>query len=327
MIYLDNMEKTIYKPAAKSLEPVDPAYVRELVSELFHCKCSERVYLTTSGGSAVELALRAFVQPGSHVVIAGYAQADILSVLQALDVSISVVPSAYNGRLQYAQIEQLVAPDTCAIVCAHGCSVSGNVADLEKICTIARSMHLPVIADGRLTAGAIDVNLEAAGVDVYCFTGEKMLMGPAGIGGICVKDGIETTQLEMLMECAQAPQNKTLIAMAGALEFLLDTGMYGITMLPHRLAKRFYESAKAMNGVSVYGDYGPGDRLPAVAIATEGFSAEDIRAYMAAQGILIGVEQGMARFSFGYYNTRPQVKETVMQLMELLGIDDPYLLP
>ena len=35
----------------------------------------------------------------------------------------------------------------------------------------------------------------------------------------------------------------------------------------------------------------------------------------------------MARFSFGYFNTRSEVKEAVLQLMDLLGIDDLYLLP
>mgnify|MGYP002508748966 CR=1 FL=1 len=36
----------------------------------------------------------------------------------------------------------------------------------------------------------------------------------------------------------------------------------------------------------------------------------EIRDYMKEKDILIGVENGVAQFSFGYFNTRPQVKET-----------------
>ena len=40
-------------------------------------------------------------------------------------------------------------------------------------------------------AGAVDLDMQESGIDVYCFTGHKCLMGPTGIGGSYVREGIE----------------------------------------------------------------------------------------------------------------------------------------
>ncbi len=330
MIYLNNIEKTIHKPAAQDLDPVSEAQAKALAAKLFHCKRPENIYLTDSGSAAIEAVLCAFVPKKSHVVVGPFEKEDTLQVLADLECSISRIEADSCGRLQYDTLRNLMKEDTQAVICAHGCSLTGNVADLEKITSIARGRKVPVISDGRLTAGAIDVNLENLGVDLYCITGEKMLMGAKGVGGICVRDGIDAKalqELEQQLEKTKAPQQRELKTFVTALDFILETGIYGIAMLPHRLAKRFFESAKAMNPVKVHGDYGPGDRLPVICICAEGFTAEEIRDYMAEKDIIIGVEKGVAQFGFGYFNTRPQVKETVLRLLEMLGIDDPYLLP
>ena len=327
MIYLNNIEKTIHKPAARDLDPVGDQQVKELTAKLLHCKRPENIYLTNGGSAAIETALRAFVPRGGHVIVGAFEKADTLQVLSDLECRISRLEADHCGRLQYSTLGDLIEEDTCAVVCAHGCSLTGNVADLEKISSIARGHKVLVISDGRLTAGAIDVNLENLGVDVYCITSEKMLMGASGVGGICLRDGVDETALQALASQIEGPQQRALKTFAESIEFILETGIYGIAMLPHRLAKRFFESAKAMNSVKVHGDYGPGDRLPTICITAEGFTAEEIRDYMKEKDILIGVENGVAQFSFGYFNTRPQVKETVLRLLEMLEIDDSYLLP
>jgi len=37
-------------------------------------------------------------------------------------------------------------------------------------------------------------------------------------------------------------------------------------------------------------------------------------------------ETGLTRFSFGYFNDRMEVNDTIWALMDLLGLDDLYLL-
>ena len=40
----------------------------------------------------------------------------------------------------------------------------------------------------------------------------------------------------------------------------------------------------------------------------------------------MGTPYGLTRFSFGYFNTRRDVNDAIWVLMDLLGLDDLYLL-
>lgn len=330
MIYLNNAEKTLGKPAAKDLSPVSADYVRGQIAEIFHIKNKENIYFGRSGTEMMEKALRIFLEPeaeGCHVIVTGAEQDDTCRMLKELGADVSVLRNTPCGSPDCGELAALTRPETKAVVCAHGAGATGNTVDLERICTIARSCQLPVISDGRFTAGAIEVNLEHAGPDAYFFSGEKMMMGPAGIGVLCLKERPAQPFMGRLSEQEKLLQAERMTLFSAALEFIEHRSVYSIAMLTHRLAKRFFESASAMDGVTVHGDFSTGERLPIVAITARGFSAEEIRDYMKARDILIGVEKNMARFSFGYFNTRAQVKETVQCLMDMMGIDDPYLLP
>jgi selenocysteine lyase/cysteine desulfurase len=118
--------------------------------------------------------------------------------------------------------------------------------------------------------------------------------------------------------------------------------MYGIAMLQHRLAKRFFESAKSMDAVEIYGDFGTNTRIATVSIRVDGFTPEQVHAHMLEKyGIVckpglhnasrmheaLGTAAtGLTRFSFGYFNTRIDVNDAIWALMDLLGLDDLYLL-
>lgn len=327
MIYLNNIEKTIHKPMVSSLDTVTRRQIAELICRLLTVRNPDCVYLT-EGGRGTELSLRAFIAKGDHVIVTASCGERIPEVLENLGAEISVLPDDPYLAPGYEKLDELFRPDTRAVVCAHGIRATGNVTDLERICAAAKQHNALVIADGSCTCGAVDVSLEILSPDVYCFSGENMLMGPEGIGGICLRQGFDGRPLQKLLEEEPAAFSDNILrSFAASLQFILDTGIYGIAMLPHRLAKRFFESAKAMDGVTVCGDYREGVRLPVVAVRAEGFTAEEISQYMKERGILIGTENDMARFSFGYFNTRPQVKETVQALMDMMGIDEPYLLP
>ncbi|MGN0658530.1 MAG: aminotransferase class V-fold PLP-dependent enzyme [Emergencia sp.] len=366
MIYLNNAECTMQKPdPAAYAGPADEAEARKMTAGLLGVKRPENVFLTRGGEAAVELALRALIGEGAHVITSPMEQDSTCRVLEALaaerNAEIEFIPADVYGILDCDAMEAMIRPQTCAIVCAHGCSVTGNISDLGRVCTIARRHGLPVISDGCQTAGAAEVSVEELGVDVYCFTAEKKLLGPAGLGGICIRESCRTAFEKGLGETAakhpeltetlrvgdRSPlhplEGETLKSFCAGLNFVMEKGDYGISIYPHRLAKRFFESVKSMDGVEVYGNFGTSVRVPTVSISAAGFSPEQIRAHMEKNGIICeaGTEklgstrmlevlgragEGLARFSFGYFNTRKEVNQAVLALMDLLGLDDMYLL-
>lgn len=357
MIFLNNAATTQQKPdGVKQAAPAEESRAKSLTAKLFGMRSAENVVLTHGGAQAVELALRAFLKAGDHVIVSVMEQDATWNVLEDLmgkrGVEVSTVGVSVYGILNYDAIDGLVQPNTKAIVCAHGCGVTGNIADMERLTAIARRHKLMVISDGCQTAGATDVKLENLGIDVYCFTGHKKLMGPHGIGGICLKEGRmeefrsglekafdENPPLEDALK-PLAPEK--LGGYCAALDFIFEKGIYGISIYPHRLAKRFFESVKSMDAVEVYGDFGTNTRVPTVAISVKGFTPKQVQEHLMKKfGIVtkaghqdavrmhqaLGTyEEGLTRISFGYFNTRTDVNDTVWALMDLLGLDDLYLL-
>lgn len=357
MTFLNNAAKSQQKPeGVRGAAPATEAQAKALTAKLFHMKNPENVVFTHSGSQAVELALRAFLKKGDHIIMSVIDQDATWNLVEELaethGVEVSTLGVNVYGILNYDDIETLIKPNTRAIVCAHGCGVTGNIVNMDRITTIARRHKIMVISDGCQTAGAAEVQLENLGIDVYCFTGYKKIMGPRGIGGICLKEGLMeqfreglAEVLEEKPELAAALEPVDPVKLGGycaAIEFIFEKGMYGIHMLPHRLAKRFFESVKSMDAVEVYGDFGTNTRISTVSIRVDGFTPEQVHEHMLTKyGIVckpglheakrmheaLGTaETGLTRFSFGYFNNRMEVNDTIWALMDLLGLDDLYLL-
>lgn len=344
MIFFNNAATTQKKPeGVKGAAPKTEAEVKPLIAKLFGMKNPENVIFTHSGSQAVELALRTFLKPGDHVVTTVMEQDATIEVLESIGVTYSLLGIDTYGTLKYDELEALITPETKAIVCAHGCSVTGNISDLEYVCKIARQHKLPVISDGCQTAGAAEVNLEQLEVDVYCFTGHKKLMGPVGIGGICFARDAMKAEFDAANKdtIGELDENK-LGGLFVSLEFILEKGIYGVAMWPHRLAKRFFESSQSLNDVRIYGNFGTNNRIPTIAISVKGFTPEAVKEYLRKEyGIVtktghhgsrlmheaLGTaDTGLVRVSIGYHNNRFEVNDAIWALMKLTDQMDFYLL-
>lgn len=344
MIFFNNAATTQTKPeGVKGAAPRTEAEVRPLIAKLFGMKNEENVAFTHSGTQAVELALRTFLKEGDHVVTTVMEQDATIAVLEDMSVTYSLLGIDPYGTLKYDELEALIRPETKAIVCAHGCSVTGNVSDLATVCAIARKHKLPVISDGCQTAGAVEFNLESLEVDVYCFTGHKKLMGPVGIGGVCFRSKALKAEFDAVNKDAIGEIDEAKLGgLFVSLDFILEKGIYGVAMWPHRLAKRFFESSQSLDKVRIYGNFGTNNRIPTIAISVEGFTPEEVKAYLSKDyGIVtktghhgsrlmheaLGTaDTGLVRVSIGYHNNRFEVNDAIWALMKLTDQMDFYLL-
>jgi L-cysteine/cystine lyase len=75
---------------------------------------------------------------------------------------------------------------TKAVVVSHVLWATGAVLPIRAIADIAHARGATVIVDGAQSAGAIPVDLEATGADVYAVPGQKWLLGPEGTGAVAI---------------------------------------------------------------------------------------------------------------------------------------------
>ena len=67
----------------------------------------------------------------------------------------------------------------------------GTVQPIAEIGRRCRERGIRLVVDASQTAGKIPIDVQAMNIDVLAFTGHKSLMGPTGIGGLYVQEGVE----------------------------------------------------------------------------------------------------------------------------------------
>jgi len=139
----------------------------------------------TSGSSALDIAVRAVgIQPGDEVITTPYTFISTSMCIMnsfAVPVYTDIDPHSYN--MDAGQIEPLITERTRAILPVH---FSGNLCDMEQICSIARKHNLVVIEDAAHAHGVEYENEKYAGTfgEIGCFSFQASKNLATGEGGM-----------------------------------------------------------------------------------------------------------------------------------------------
>lgn len=376
MIYLDNAATTLHKPpqvieavveamqtlgnAARgahenSLQASRMIYdTRCALARLFGFSHPERVIFTANATESLNLALNGLFSPGDHVITTDLEHNSVLRPLYRLEdlgmISLDFVPADRLGNPDYSAFEDLIRPNTRAIVTTHASNLTGNLVDLPRVSAIAKSHGLLLVVDASQTAGSIPISMEELGIDLLCFTGHKGLMGPQGTGGLCVSprvtlrpwkvggSGVHSysrSQPEDYPTCLEAGtlNGHGIAGLSAAVDFLLETGVDAIARRERELTFRFYRGVKDIPGVTVYGDFSRPQRAAIVALNLgDEDSGQVADALMEDFGIAVrsgahcaprmhqalGTQnQGAIRFSFSFFTTDEEIDAAVAALAQL----------
>src|SRR6056297_123438 len=376
MIYLDNAATTLHKPnqvieavieamstlgnsarglSSGSLEASRTLYeARVKLSELFGCPRADRVIFSQNSTEALNTAINGTIFSKDHVITTDLEHNSVLRPLYSLnkekDVELSFVPADLKGNLSLESFEELIKPNTKAIICNHASNLTGNIVDLPKISAIARRHGLIFIVDISQTAGCIPINMEEIGADIICFTGHKGLMGPQGTGGMCFREGIDIIPLKVggtgvkSYSTDQPKEYPTrleagtlnshgIAGLSAAIDFIQSTGINIISQKETRLMNNFYEGIKDIKGIEIYGDFSLPQRVAIVALNIHDYDSAVVSDTLSEKYKIatrpgahcaprmhkaLGTEnRGAVRFSFSWFNSDEDVDSAVQAVMEI----------
>lgn len=311
---------------------------------------------TCNSTEALNIALSGIFSPGDHVITTDLEHNSVLRPLYRLEkqgiIELSFVPADKQGRPDYADFENLIRPNTRAIVCTHASNLTGNIIDIAAVGRIARNHGLLFVVDASQTAGAVPIDMDAMNIDILCFTGHKGLMAPQGTGGLCIREGMEVrpfkvggsgvhsydkeqpkaypTRLE-----AGTLNSHGIAGLSAALDYIDAVGMEAIQKKECALMQRFYEGVSQIEGVTVYGDF-DADHTAVVALNIrdydsgavsdalyEGYKIATRAGAHCAPRIHMALgttEQGAVRFSFSWFNTEKEVDQAIRAVKELASM-------
>ena len=169
---------------------------RRLLAQLFGFRGDpNRVVFTRNVTDSLNIALFGLIGTGDHVITTRVEHNSVLRPLYHLErdrgVQVTRVGSDAEGYVDPGAIRDAVRANTRVVVVNHGSNVLGSVQDIAAIGVVAREAGAVFVVDTAQTAGVLPIDMDALGIGVLCFTGHKGLMGPMGIGGMVVADGVE----------------------------------------------------------------------------------------------------------------------------------------
>lgn len=379
LYYFDNSATTLKKPAAVA-EAVyhaiadghlgNPArgshtaslnalrlteMLRKKTASLFGVPDAANVAFTANATASLNMVLKGLLKPADHIITTVTEHNAVLRPLYQLEeqgAALSFVGVDAFGTLRYPDFEQLLRPDTRAVVVNHASNVTGNVADLEWIGSFCREHGLIFIVDASQSAGVLAIDMVKQHIDVLCFTGHKGLYGPQGTGGICLGDrhlafvpvftggsGFHSfdkhypVQMPTLLE----PGTQNVHGLAGlsaGLDYIQQKGLDTICRHLQELTFRFHDQIKDVPGITLYGSFAETvERAPVVSLNLEGWSSGDLSdALFMDYAIAVrpgahcaplihqafGTEKtGMVRFSFSSFNTAEEIDYAAKALRRL----------
>jgi selenocysteine lyase/cysteine desulfurase len=125
------------------------------------------------------------------------------------------------------------------------------------------------LIDASQTAGKVPIDMATQGIDVVAFTGHKSLLGPTGVGGLCVGEdveiritraggtGVRSAQRTHLEEYPYRLEYGTpnLVGIAGlqaGLKWIQERGIESIQDHEMRLTRQLRDGLRKIDGVTLY---------------------------------------------------------------------------
>ena len=194
-----NVNRGCYSSAYSAEEVIYET--RQLLAELFHFSKCKNVIFTPNVTTSLNFILKGFLKPGDHILVSAMEHNAVMRPvvqLASLGISFDRIPCRTDGSMILEKVEELIRPETKAIVTLHASNVCGTRMPLDALGEICQRHQLYFVVDSSQTAGIVPINMDKMHIDALAFTGHKGLRGPQGTGGFLVSQEL-AEQMEPLI--------------------------------------------------------------------------------------------------------------------------------
>lgn len=194
-----NVNRGCYSSAYSAEEVIYET--RQLLAELFHFSKCKNVISTPNVTTSLNFILKGFLKPGDHILVSAMEHNAVMRPVVQLassGISFDRIPCRTDGSMILEKVEELIRPETKAIVTLHASNVCGTRMPLDALGEICQRHQLYFVVDSAQTAGIVPINMDKMHIDALAFTGHKGLRGPQGTGGFLVSQEL-AEQMEPLI--------------------------------------------------------------------------------------------------------------------------------
>lgn len=318
--YPSNPGRSGYKSTIKTTEMVYEArYKLDCFFNGFGC---ENAIFTNNCTQALNMAVKGYVKPGSHIVISSLEHNSVLRPVHQLYeqgvADYSVFKVTDNDDETVENFKNAFKDNTSLCVVTAVSNVFGTVLPLKKLSETAHSRGVRFFVDGAQGAGVIPLDMQNMGIDCLCVPGHKGLLGPMGTGALlhndidftpllCGGTGSKSLLAEQPDEYPDRLESGTLnvpgiCGLLEGLRFIEKTGFDIIMKKEKTLTEKLVNGLRNIEGVVVYGDY-KHTFAPVVSFCVNGIHSETVSNELSKYDVAVRGGYHCSLFAHKYMGT------------------------
>lgn len=330
---------------------------RKMLCQFFNGTDPNRLCFSYNSTDALNLIIQGMLRPGDHAISTTIEHNSVLRPLYHLSregVEVELVPFDAAGFVDPDEIRRRFRPNTRLVIVNHASNVIGTVQPVREIGRYCREAGIPFAIDASQSAGKIPVDMEEQYLDVVAFTGHKSLLGPTGIGGLYVREGIAIRHTraggtgvrsadrahldEYPFRLEYGTHNTVGIAgLSAGLKWILEQGLENVHAHEMKLTRMLRDGLAAIPGVTLYCQDDLTHHIAVLAFNVNGMDAGDVGTMLDVDHDIacrtglhcaplvheqLGTAQirGAVRFGIGPFNTEEHIQTAVEAVREIASL-------
>jgi cysteine desulfurase family protein len=318
---------------------------REKAAAFFNTGEAENVAFTSNVTESLNLVINSLLTNRGHVITSIYEHNSVLRPLYKMGCELTFVKAAN-------EVAGNIRGNTKAVIINHASNVTGEVFDIKQVGEICSEHNILFILDVAQTAGFLDIDMKKNGIAILCFTGHKSLLGPQGVGGICVNsskaidfkavkvggtgfDSYNKSHINKMPGCFEAGtlNSHSIHGFSAALDFLNNYGLANIREQELDLLYYFYNALKQIKKVKIYGGFENRGRGPVISFNIGGIDSNDVSLELYEKAEIASrpgahcaplihkyynlEKQGSVRFSFSFNNQKQEIDRALELISDI----------
>jgi cysteine desulfurase family protein len=328
---------------------------RKMLTKFFNGTDPDRLCFSYNSTDALNLIIFGMLEKGDHAITTTVEHNSVIRPLYHLEkfngVEVDIVPFDDKGFVDPDDIAKKFKNNTKLVVINHASNVIGTIQPVKEIGKRCKENDIPFAIDASQSAGKISVDMEDLNVDVVAFTGHKSLLGPTGIGGLYVREGIEIRHTRAggtgvksavrthLYEYPYrleygTPNTMGIAGLNAGTKWVLEKGVNNLYEHEIKLTTMLRDGLREIEGVTLYCQDDLTDHISVLLFNVDGFEAMntgtllDVDYNIACRTGLhcaplvheqLGTDKihGAVRFGVGPFNTEDHIKTAIQAVKEI----------